>query len=116
MPARMPQITKRFSATPSSPIPVYDDHSADADDTNWEDLSGSGSIINDTAGDDFDPYRQRTQKPNRGYAQVSQEDADIAGPGNRAFLEANGGNPSQPLRMHPPTPDPDAANLPAGAN
>lgn len=121
MPAQMPRITKRFSATPASPVPIYDESQNSAeDDTNWEVLSGAGS-----ATEDFDPYRHQAIKhqqgtpPNRGnlnrYEEISQQDDSEVGAGKHAaFGLGVEGNGSQPLRMNPPTPEPTSAHgLPA---
>jgi hypothetical protein len=126
MPLRTPRITKRSSATPASPIPIYDDANS-AEDANWEVLSGAGSLTDDgTSTHDFDPYRQQTKaqgspakNSSRGlfppgtvnttsrYEQVAQDDSDVRA-GNVAVWDAanQDHSPSQPLRMNPPTPEP----------
>ena len=139
MPASMPRIAKRASATPASPIPIYTDsnsHGGVEEDTNWEVLSGvSGSTISDVASAaDFDPYRysqaktSTTKKTTLGrgnqYESIAQQDfaeqeqeqeqeQDLGRGLGLHMQHPRDRDPSQPLRQNPPTPEPTAHNLPA---
>lgn len=109
MPASAPRIAKRFSATPTTPIPIYDE-SHTAEGANWETLPGD----DDDRNDEFDPYRYQAKQQGRLYESIPlEDDADL---GFRKIdtlgADLHDGSPSNALRMNPPTPEPHVSVSP----